>query len=165
VFEAEQTVVKARAASAISKLAYVPTVAAVSGYVFQNAIPSVPSNFGYGGVVASYNLFDFGKRQRGVAEARAQLEMAELALQMTKSKVAADLKKAYFELEHARQLSEAAQKMGSSVARLISASSTPESTDVRTARAEIEVQLLEAELAHRQAFARLSELMGPAGKK
>jgi outer membrane protein TolC len=165
VFEAEQTVVKARAASAISKLAYVPTVAAVSGYLFQNAIPSVPSNFGYGGVIASYNLFDFGKRQRAVAEARAQVEMAELALQMTKAKVAADLKKSYFELEHARQVSEAAQKMGASVARLINASSTPESTEVRTARAEVEVQLLEADFAHRQAFARLSELMGSTGKK
>jgi outer membrane protein TolC len=34
--EAEQTVVKARAAHAISKLEYVPTVAAVSGFLFQH---------------------------------------------------------------------------------------------------------------------------------
>ena len=40
VVEAEQTVVKARAADTLSKLAYVPTVAAVSGYLFQNVIPS-----------------------------------------------------------------------------------------------------------------------------
>jgi outer membrane protein len=53
VIEAEQTIVKARAASVISKLAYVPTVAAVSGFMFQNAIPLVPSSFGYGGVIAS----------------------------------------------------------------------------------------------------------------
>jgi outer membrane protein TolC len=165
VFQAEQTVVKARAASVISKLAYVPTVAAVSGYMFQNALPSVPSNFGYGGVVASYNLFDFGKRQRAVAEARAQLEMSEVALQMTKAKVAADVKKSYFELVRARQLSDAAQKMGASVARLINAGSNPESTDARSARAEVEVQLLEADLAHRQAFARLNELMGSPAKK
>jgi outer membrane protein len=165
VFQAEQTVVKARAASVISKLAYVPTVAAVSGYMFQNALPSVPSNFGYGGVVASYNLFDFGKRQRAVAEARAQLEMSEVALQMTKAKVAADVKKSYFELVHARQLSDAAQKMGASVARLINAGSNPESTDARSARAEVEVQLIEADLAHRQAFARLNELMGSPAKK
>jgi outer membrane protein TolC len=140
-------------------------VAAVSGYMFQNALPSVPSNFGYGGVVASYNLFDFGKRQRAVAEARAQLEMSEVALQMTKAKVAADVKKSYFELVHARQLSDAAQKMGASVARLINAGSNPESTDARSARAEVEVQLIEADLAHRQAFARLNELMGSPAKK
>ena len=67
--EAEQTVVKARAAHAISKLEYVPTIAAVSGFLFQNVIPSVPSSFGYGGVIASYNLFDFGKREHAVNEA------------------------------------------------------------------------------------------------
>ena len=95
VIEAEQTVVKARAALTLSKLEYVPTVAAVSGYLFQNVIPSVPSNFGYGGVIATYNLFDFGKREHAVKEARARLGMAEIALQMNKGKVAVNLIKAY----------------------------------------------------------------------
>lgn len=152
VIEAEQTVVKARAGAAVSKLAYVPTVALVGGYLFQNAIPSVPSNFGYGGVMASYNLFDFGKREHTVKEARTQLEMAELALQMTKAKVAADVKKSYFELERARQLSRVATSMGSSMAVLMKASTNPESADVKAARAEVEVAILEADLAHRQAF-------------
>ena len=39
--EAEQTVVKARGAASLAKLASVPTVAAVSGYLFQNAFPAV----------------------------------------------------------------------------------------------------------------------------
>jgi outer membrane protein len=91
VIEAEQTVIKARAAAALSKLEYIPTVAAMGGYLFQNALPSVPSNYGYGGVVASYNLFDFGKRERAVKEARAKVEMAEIALQLTKEKVAAEV--------------------------------------------------------------------------
>jgi hypothetical protein len=60
---AEQNVVKARAASAISKMAYFPVVAAVGGYTFENAIPAVPSTFGYGGRIASWNPFDFGKRE------------------------------------------------------------------------------------------------------
>ncbi len=160
VIEAEQTVVKARAASTLSKLAYVPTVAAVGGYLFQNAIPLVPSNFGYGGVMVSYNLFDFGKRERAVKEARAQLGMAEIALQLTKAKIAANVKKSYFELERSRQLSQLAQKMGSSVALLMNVSSTPESMEVKAARAKVEVEMLEADLAHRQAFARLKALMG-----
>jgi outer membrane protein len=160
VIEAEQTVVKARAASAISKLEYVPTVAAVGGYLFQNAIPLVPSNFGYGGVMVSYNLFDFGKRERAVKEARAQLGMAEIALQMTKFKIAANVKKSYFELERSRQLSQLAQKMGSSVGWLMNVSSTPESIEVKAARAKVEAEMLEADLAHRQAFARLKALMG-----
>jgi outer membrane protein len=161
VIEAEQTVVKARAASALSKLAYVPTVAAVGGYLFQNAIPLVPSNFGYGGVMVSYNIFDFGKRERTVNEARAQKEMAEIALQLTKAKVAASLKKSYFELERTRQLSQVAQKMRSSVARLMNVSSTSESIAITAARSDVEIEMLEADLAHRQAFARLKALMGP----
>jgi outer membrane protein TolC len=160
VVEAEQTVVKARAAATISKLEYVPTVAAVSGYLFQNVLPSVPSNLGYGGVVASYNLFDFGKRERAVKEARAKVEMAEIALQLTKDKAAAELKKSYFELERSRQLSKVAQRMGSSVALVVNASSNPDSIDVQAARAEIEVDLLEADFAHRRAFAAVRALTG-----
>ena len=160
VIEAEQTVVKARAASTLSKLAYVPTVAAVAGYLFQNAIPLVPSNFGYGGVMASYDIFDFGKRERAVKEARAQVEMAEIAVQMTKAKIAGNLKKSYFELERSRQLSQLAQKMESSVGWLMNASSTPESVEMKAARAKVEAEVLEADLAHRQAFARLKALMG-----
>jgi outer membrane protein TolC len=161
VIEAEQNVVKARAASVLSKLAYVPTVAAVGGYMFQNAIPLVQSNFGYGGVMVSYNIFDFGKRERAVKEARAQLEMAEIALQLTKAKIAANVTKSYFELERSRRLSQVTQKMGSSVARLMNVSSTPESMEAKAARAEVEIEMLEADLAHRQAFARLKALMGP----
>jgi hypothetical protein len=161
VIVAEQTVVKARAASAISKMAYFPVVAAVGGYMFQNAIPAVPSNFGYGGVIASWNLFDFGKREHGVKEARTQLEMAELAVQLTKAKVAADVKKSYLELERSRQLSKVALRMGSSMALVIRASTTPDSSEVKAARAEIDVEMLEADLAHRQAFSRLMALVDP----
>jgi outer membrane protein TolC len=160
VVEAEQTVIKARAALTLSKLEYVPTVAAVSGYLFQNVIPSVPSNFGYGGVIASYTLFDFGKRERDVKEARARLGMAEIALQLTKAKVASNLKKSYTELERSRQLSQIAQKMGSSVAALVNVSANPESMEVRATRAEVELEMLEADLAHRRAFAQFQALRG-----
>jgi outer membrane protein len=159
--EAEQTGVKARAATVLSNLEYVPTVVAVSGYLFQNVIPLVPSNFGYGGVMASYNLFDFGKRERAVKEARAKLGMAEIAVQLTKAKIGAEAKKTYFELERSRQLSQLAQKMGSSMATLLNVSSTSESVDTKAARANVETELLEADLAHRQAYARLKALMGP----
>jgi outer membrane protein TolC len=161
VILAEQNVVKARAASAISKMAYFPVVAAVGGYMFQNAIPAVPSNFGYGGVIASWNLFDFGKREHGVKESRAQLEMAELAVQLTRAKVAADVKKSFLELQRSRQLSKVALRMGSSMAMVIRASRSPDSAEVKAARAEVEVEMLEADFAHRQAFNRLVALAEP----
>jgi outer membrane protein TolC len=160
IVEAEQTVVKARAAARLAKLAYVPTVAAVGGYAFQNAFPAVLSNFGYGGVFASYTLFDFGKREHAVKEARAQFEMAEIGLQVAKAKAAGDLKKSYYELERSRQLSNVAQRMGSSATMLINTSAGSESLGVRAARAEMELEMLQADLAHRQAYARLKALMG-----
>ena len=161
VVEAEQTVVKARAASSISKMAYVPEVAAVAGYMFQNILPAVNSNFGYGGVVASYTLFDFGKREHAVKEARAQLGIAETALQLTRAKLASDAKKLYSDLERSRQLSQVAQKMGSSAVLLMNVSSDSESVEVRAARADVEVQMLGADFVHRQAFKRLKALLGP----
>jgi hypothetical protein len=159
--EAEQTVVKARAASNLSKMAYVPTVAAVAGYAFQNVLPAVNSNFGYGGVMASYTLFDFGKREHAVKEARTRVEMAVTALQLTKAKLAADVKRSYFELERSRQLSQVVQKMGSSTALLMKISSDSENPEVRNARADVELEMLEADFAHRQAFNRLKALTDP----
>ena len=161
LIEAEQTVVKARAASSLSKMAYFPTVAAVGGYLFQNVLPAVKSNFGYGGVMASFTLFDFGKREHAVKEARAQLEMAQTALQLTKAKVAADVKKSYFELERSRQISLIAQKMGSSTAVLMRVSTNSESLEVKAARADVELEMIAADFAHRQAFQRLKALIGP----
>jgi outer membrane protein TolC len=158
--EAEETVVKARAAASISKMAYFPVVAAVGGYMFQNVLPAVNSNFGYGGVMASYTLFDFGKREHAVKEARAQREMAETALQLTKMKLAADVKKSYFDLQRARELSHVAQKTGSSAVLLMKVSSPNESSEIRAARADVELEMLEADFAHRQAFNRLEALLG-----
>jgi hypothetical protein len=159
--EAEQTVVKARAAFSLSRLAYVPTVAAFSGYQFQNLLPAVTSNFGYGGVVASYTLFDFGKREHTVKEARARFEMAQAALQLTKAKLASDVKQSYSELERSRQVSLVAQKVGSSTAFLMKVSTNNESLEVKAARADVELEMIEADFAHRQAFQRLNALIGP----
>ena len=110
--------------------------------------------------MVTYNLFDFGKREHAVKEARVQLEMAEIALQLTKAKVAAKLKDSYFELERTRQVSLMAQKMGASVVRLVNVKSGSESVELKATRAKVEADMLEADLAHRQAYARLKLLMG-----
>ena len=76
--------VKARAAPSLAKLAYVPTVAVVSGYLFQNAFPAVNSNFGYAGLIASYTLFDFGGREHAVKEARRSSRWKKLPFNWAK---------------------------------------------------------------------------------
>ena len=107
VVEAEQNVIKAHAAAKLQKLAYVPVVAAVGGYAYQaNALPLLPRDFSYIGLVATYDLFDFGKREHTIKEAQAQAEMADIALHLTKAKVAAGVKSSHLELQRLRQMSD-----------------------------------------------------------
>ena len=100
VVEAEQTAIKAHAAATISKMAYGPTVAVTGGYMNQNALEVVlPRAASYIGVVATYTVFDFGKREHDVSEAKANAEAADLGVQLTKAKVAGAVKSTYFGLE------------------------------------------------------------------
>jgi len=138
----------------------VPDAAITSGYVYQtNSVPLLPRDFSFVGVVATYTLFDFGKRERTVKERRAQLEMAELAMQLTKAKVAGDVKSSYFEMQHSRRLSQLAYRKLNSV-RVMEAGYRTVPVDDEIARENAEVEALQAELAYRQAFRRLQELTG-----
>jgi len=157
VVEAEQTLVKARAASKLSRLDYVPDVEVVGGYAYQNIFPLLPNDFSYIGVMASYNLFDFGKREHTVKERNAQVAMAETGLLLVKAKVAASVTKAYFELDRSRRLSELARRL-TSASNAMDARYEPE--EAQAARARDEAEMLQAELDHRLAFARLQQLIG-----
>lgn len=59
---------------------------------------------------------------------------AETALQLTQAKIAAGIKKSYFKLQRSRQLSRAAQKMGSSAFMLMKVSSASENPMAKAAR-------------------------------
>jgi outer membrane protein TolC len=160
VIEAEQTAIKAHAGLTATKLTYVPTVGILGGYAFQNAINLVlPRSFGYIGVSASWTIFDFGKREHGVREVKAQAEMADLGVQLTKTKVAAAVKTTYFELERSRQFTQLARRMVSAT-KVVEASYKPDDPDVESARAKMEADMFRAELEYRQAYAKLKALMG-----
>ena len=160
VVEAEQTAVKAKAGSALSKMQYFPSVAIVGGYTNQNALNIIlPRDFSYIGVIATYTVFDFGKRERAVKESDAQAEMAELAVPLTKAKVSAEVKSSYFELERSRKLSQLARRMVSA-AQVVDASVQSDNSDVESAQAKMEADMYRAELEYRQAYSRLKSLMG-----
>jgi outer membrane protein TolC len=159
VVEAEQTAVKARAGSTLSKMQYFPSVAIIGGYTNQNALNVVlPRDFSYIGFMATYTVFDFGKRERGVKESNAQAEMAEMAVPLTKAKVTAQVKSSYFELERSRKLSQLARRMVSA-SQVVEASYQSDNPDVESAEAKIEADMFRAELEYRQAYARLKSLM------
>jgi outer membrane protein TolC len=161
VIEAEQNVVKARAAVTLQKLAYVPVVAAMGGYAYNgDALPLLPRDFGFAGIIATYNIFDFGKREHTIKAASTQARMAELALELTKAKVAAGVKAAYLDLQQSQQRSEFARRLDSAieVRKTSIREETVESILAKNLRAEIES--LEAEVEYRQALRRLRNLMG-----
>jgi outer membrane protein TolC len=161
VIEAEQTAIKARAGSTLTKLTYVPTVAIVGGYANQNLVSNVllPKDFSYIGFVASFTLFDGFKREHGVKEVKAQAEMADLGVQLTKAKVAAAVKSSYLELDRSRQLYQLARRMVSAT-QVVEASYKPDDPEVASARARMDADMFRAELEYRQAYARLKALMG-----
>ena len=159
VVEAEQTAVKARAGSTLSKMQYFPSVAIIGGYTNQNALNVVlPRDFSYVGFMATYTVFDFGKRERGVKESNAQAEMAERAVPLTKAKVTAEVKSSYFELERSRKLSQLARRMVSA-GQVVEASFQSDNPEVEPEQAKMEADMFRAELEYRQAYARLKNLM------
>jgi outer membrane protein TolC len=160
VVEAEQTVAKARAASKLSKLDYVPDVAVVGGYVYNsNAAPLLPTDFSYIGILGSYNLFDFGKREHTIKERTAQVSMAETALELTKAKVAAAVKSSYFEMDRSRQLSALARRISDAIP-VERVGYAKDDSELAVSRAKVEIEMLQADLDYRQAVEQLKTLMG-----
>jgi outer membrane protein TolC len=160
VIEAEQNVKKAQAATKLSKLDYVPDIALVGGYAYQaNAIPLLPRDFSYVGVMGSFDLFDFGKREHSIRERDAQLQMAETALELTKAKVAASVKSSYIELERSRELSQIARRLESAT-NTLNVKYTGNDPDIGAAQARISIEMLELDYQHRQAYAKLKAIMG-----
>ncbi len=159
IIEAEQTVIKARAAATLSKLEYVPDFAVVGGYAYQSIMPSLPGDFSYLGIMGNYTLFDFGKRERSVKERNAQVAMAETGLALVRAKVAAGVTKAYYDLDRARQIKALTRRINA-LNRTVDANYG--SDDAKGARARSESEMFQAEIEHRMAFSRLQQFMGDA---
>ena len=159
VIEAEQTVAKARAASKLSKMEYIPDVAVLGGYVFQTAIPLLPRDFSYIGVLVSYNIFDFGKRERTMRERTTQLAMAEGALEMTKAKVSTGVQKSFLDMERTRRILELTRRLATTY-QVTPASYQNNDLEAKAARAKAEAELFQAELDYRMAVAQLKREIG-----
>jgi outer membrane protein TolC len=160
VIEAEQTAVKAHSAARLAKLEYGPGIAVIGGYLHQHALTGavLPEDFAYVGIVGTYTLFDSFKRQHTIKETAAQARAAELGAQLTKEKAAAAVKTAYFQLESARDAYSLARQMLSSShagVRFVSDDSGSESR-----RATAEADALRAEMAYREAYAKVTSLIG-----
>jgi outer membrane protein TolC len=159
VTEAEQNVVKARAAARLSKLEYVPDVAILGAYTYQNAIPLLPLDFSFIGVVASYNVFDFGKRERTIRERKTQVAMAETALELARAQVSAGVQKTHLDLDRARRVLELTRRLAA-MYQAAPESSRTDDLETKSARAKAEAEMFQAELDYRLAYSQLKRAIG-----
>jgi outer membrane protein TolC len=153
VVEAEQTLAKARAASRLSKLEYVPGVAIIGAYVNQPqaVIPALPGDFSFIGFNATFNIFDFGKREKTISERHAQVAMAEAGVAMTKTKVASTVQKSFLDLQRTQKLRDLTRRLAAGYEEAGLENSAP--------RAAAEVEMFQAEMDYRSALTQLKRLM------
>jgi len=153
VVEAEQTVVKAKAASKLSKLEYVPSVAVIGGYINQPqpVMPLLPNDFSFIGFTATYTIFDFGKREKTVSERNTQVSMAEANLTLVQAKVASGVQKAFLDLQRTRKIRDLTRQFAVSYQEV--------AMDNTSARAKAEAEMFQAEMDYRSAYAQIKRLI------
>ena len=112
---------KAKAALSAAKDAYIPDLTAVSRYSYQSGVPFLVHNFGTFGFSVSYNLFDGGRREAQLREARTQVRSAEVAIDKLQSEIEVEVEAAYdriVDLKQALDVAEQTVKVRTEAARL-----------------------------------------------
>ena len=101
---ARETLVKAQAELAAAKDAYIPDVTALSRYSYQSGVPFLAHNFGTFGFSLNYNLFDGGRREAKVREARSEVRSAEVAVDRVQSEIEVQVQGVYDRIDELRQM-------------------------------------------------------------
>jgi outer membrane protein TolC len=117
----------------------------------QAVIPALPSDFSFIGFTATFNIFDFGKREKTISERHAQVEMAEAGVAMTKTKIAATVQKSFLDLQRTQKLRD--------LTRRLAAGYEEAALENSPARAAAEVEMFQAEMDYRSALTQLKRLM------
>jgi outer membrane protein TolC len=101
---ARQTLVKAQAGLAAAKDAYIPDVTALSRYSYQSGVPLLVHNFGTFGFSLNYDLFDGGRREAKVREARSEVRSAEVGVDKLQSEIEVQVQGVYDRIDELRQM-------------------------------------------------------------
>jgi len=159
IVEAEETVVKAKAAHRLAKLEYVPDAVITGGYMFQTGIPALPDDFSWIGVIATWTIFDFFKRERTIKERDAQVTMAKANLEMVRAKAAAAAQKTVMDLDRTRRILELTRRVAS-MQRAITPRDQDPGPEAKVAMAKAEAEMFQAELDYRTAYAQMKRAEG-----
>jgi outer membrane protein TolC len=101
---ARQTLVKAQAGLTAARDAYIPDVTALSRYSYQSGVPFLAHNFGTFGFSLSYDLFDGGRRDAKVREARSEVHSAEVTVDRLQSEIEVQVQSIYDKVDELRQM-------------------------------------------------------------
>ena len=101
---ARETLVKAQAGLAAAKEAYIPDVTALSRYSYQSGLPFLVHNFGTFGFSLNYDLFDGGRREAKVREARSEVHSAEVAVEQLQSEIEVQVQGIYDKIDELMQM-------------------------------------------------------------
>jgi outer membrane protein TolC len=101
---------KAKAGRSAAKDAYIPDVTAISRYSYQSGIPLLVHNFGTFGFSISYDLFDGGRREAQLREARSEVRSAEVAVDKLQSEIEVEVEAAYDRIEDLKQTVDVAEQ-------------------------------------------------------
>jgi outer membrane protein TolC len=108
---ARQTLAKAQAGLATARDAYIPDVTALSRYSYQSGVPFLVHNFGTFGFSLNYDLFDGGRREAKLREARTEVHSAEVSVDKLRSEIEVQVQGNYDRIDELRQMVAVAEQV------------------------------------------------------
>jgi outer membrane protein TolC len=100
---ARRSLEKAKAGRSAAKDTYIPDLTAISRYSYQSGIPLLVHNFGTFGFSVSYDLFDGGRREAQLREARTDVRSAEVAIDKLQSEIEVEVEAGYDRIEELKE--------------------------------------------------------------
>ncbi len=121
ILAAREAVLKAKAALGAAKDSYIPDVTGLARYSYQSGVPLLVHNFGSFGFSLTYDLFDGGRRNAEIKDARIQLTEAQVNLDKAVDEAEVAIESAYDKVEQSENLVKVIQQaldLRTEVARL-----------------------------------------------
>jgi|HubBroStandDraft_1064217.scaffolds.fasta_scaffold19519_3 outer membrane protein TolC len=95
---------KAKAELAAAKDAYIPDITASSRYSYQSGVPLLEHNFGTFGFNLSFDLFDGGRREAQVRDARTAVTSAQVTIDRLESEISVEIQTEYDRVEELKEM-------------------------------------------------------------
>ena len=107
---ARETLDKAKAGLSAAKDAYIPDITGSARYSYQSGVPLLEHNFGTFGFSLSYDLFDGGRREAAIRDARTGVTSAQVSLDKLVSGVTVQVQSAYDRVDELREMVNVAEQ-------------------------------------------------------